>query len=151
MDAQAGITFLKSKLYSQITKQFNFSNQKMLDETNKTIETYPVFEMNLTPGFLPKNVWVEGKFSIGEWHEAKGEIVNTFYEVISDKTSFTLLLKEEYFLANLDILKKMGPGFLRYIQIPVKMLCKVLYPLPDIKYIIATPYLIKTNDMSNKQ
>jgi len=30
----------------------------------------------------------------------------------------------------------------RYIQIPLRIFCKVLYPLPDIKTIVVVPYLI---------
>lgn len=147
MDAQAGISFLKSKLHSQVTKQFSFSNQVMLKATHKRISNYPNFSPNLKPGMIPVNAWVEGSLTIGQWGEKENspEEINVFYEVVSDEISYSILPQNEYFLANLQALELISPALQRYINIPVKMLCKVLYPLPDIKTFVVTPYLIKIN------
>lgn len=144
MDAQAGISFLKSKLHSQVTKQFTVSNQVMLKAIKKTIEQYPESNHSLGTGLAPKNCWVNGTLSIGEWVNEKkpDETLNKFYEIKSGEITYSLLPQNEYFLANLQALQTISPALQRYINIPVKMLCKLLYPLPDIKTIVATPYII---------
>jgi hypothetical protein len=148
MDAQAGISFLKSKLHSQVTKQFSASNQVMLKATKKCLEQYPEATHSMELGLAPKNCWVAGKLSIGQWGVEKNseKALNLFYEIKADETTYSLLPQNEYFLANLNTLEIISPALQRYINIPVKMLCKVLYPLPDIKTIVSTPYIILTND-----
>lgn len=147
MDAQAGISFLKSKLHSQITKQFTVSNQVMLKAIKKTIEQYPESSHSLEVGLVPQNCWVNGTLAIGQWVNDKkpDETLNKFYEITSGEIMYSLLPQNEYFLANLQALQTISPALQRYINIPVKMLCKLLYPLPDIKTIVATPYIIITN------
>ena len=148
MKAQAGIPFLKSGLHSQVTKQYSSSNQTMLRAVLKSIEEYPVFEPNLEPGLRPCNVWVEGSLSIGQWGEEPNskEAVNVFFEVESGEFCYSLLPQNEYFLANLETLEIISPALQHFIQIPVRMLCKVLYPLPDIRTFVVTPYLICTKN-----
>lgn len=146
MDAQAGISFLKSKLHSHITKQFRASSQVMLKAARKNLEQYPVATYKLDDNLLPKNYWVDGKLSIGQWgdenNSEKG--LNIFYEISAKEITYSLLPQNEYFLANLQAIEIISPALQRYINIPVKMLCKLLYSLPDIKTIVATPYIILT-------
>ncbi|WP_345853478.1 hypothetical protein [Shewanella algae] len=146
MDAQAGISFLKSKLHSQVTKQFNVSNQVMLKAVKTCLTNYPAITPALEPGIKPYNGWVEGNLSIGQWGKEKNseEAINVFYEVKNSGVTYSLLPQNEYFRANLQALEVISPALQRYINIPVKMLCKVLYPLPDISTIVVTPYVIQT-------
>lgn len=148
MDAQAGIAFLKSKLHSQVTKKFNASNQVMLKAVQKRLNGYPSIIPKLGPGIKPQNIWIEGSLSIGQWGNEKNsdEALNIFYELKNRDMTYSLLPQNEYFLANLQALEIISPALQRYIQIPVKMLCKVLYPLPDIKTFVVTPYIIQTKD-----
>ena len=148
MDAQAGIPFLKSSLHSQVTKQFTSSNQTMLKATSQIFDEFPKFTPNLKPGLKPCNAWVEGRLTIGQWGDEKNskEAINVFFEVKSGDHSYSLLPQNQYFLANLEALEVISPALQRYIQIPVRMLCKVLYPLPDIKTFVVTPYLIRATD-----
>jgi len=147
MDAQAGIPFLKSKLHSQVTKQFSASNQVMLKATKKCLDQYPKATHAMEIGLAPKNCWVEGELSIGQWgkEENSERALNVFYEIKADEITYSLLPQNEYFLANLQALEIISPALQRHINIPVKMLCKLLYPLPDIKTIVSTPYIILTN------
>ncbi len=147
MDAQAGISFLKSKLHSQVTKQFSASNQVMLKATKKSLKQYPEATHEIDVGLAPKNCWVEGKLSIGQWGDEKNSetALNLFYEIEAGEITYSLLPQNEYFLANLHALERISPALQRYINIPVKMLCKLLYPLPGIKTIVSTPYVILTN------
>jgi len=147
MDAQAGISFLKSKLHSQVTKQFTSSNFGMFNSVESVLNEYPNHSPDLTPGTPSINVWVEGKLSIGQWGDQPNSDVatNVFYEVKVGDYRYTLLPQNEYFLANLQALEIISPALQRFIQIPVKMLCKVLYPLPDIKTFVVTPYVVRAN------
>jgi len=148
MDAQAGITFLKSKLHSQVTKQFSVSNQTMLKAIQERLNGYTATMPKLEPGMLPQNTWIEGKLTIGRWGEEKNseKELNVFYEVTNEKFTCSLLPQNEYFMANLQALEIISPALQRYIQIPVKMLGKILYPLPDIETFVVTPYIIHTQD-----
>jgi hypothetical protein len=144
MNAQAGIAFLKSGLHSQVTKQFTSSNQTMLKAVQSAIDEYPPFSPSLELGLKPCNAWVEGRLTIGQWGEEKnsGTALNVFFEVKSEGYCYSLLPQNEYFMANIEVLEIISPALQRYIQIPIRMLCKVLYPLPDIKTFVVTPYLI---------
>lgn len=148
MDAQAGITFLKSKIHSQVTKQFSASNQVMLKAIKKCLEQYPEATHEMDVGLAPKNCWVEGTLSIGQWGDEKNSetALNQFFEIKAGEIAYSLLPQNEYFLANLQVLEIISPALQRHINIPVKMLCKLLYPLPDINTIVSTPYVILTND-----
>ncbi|EPF1451474.1 hypothetical protein [Pseudomonas aeruginosa] len=148
MDAQAGISFLKSGLHSQVTRQFTISSQAMLKVVKSTLEGYATHDPNLEPGQKPINVWVNGRLTIGQWGEDKNSesALNIFFEVKSGDYRYTLLPKNEYFLASIETLEIISPPLQRWIQIPVRMLCKILYPLPDIQTFVVTPYLICTND-----
>ncbi|WP_257388448.1 hypothetical protein [Tahibacter caeni] len=144
MDAQASITFLKSGLHSQVTRQFTTSSQAMFKAVTKTLGSYPKHEPNLNPGQKPTNAWVKGHLTIGRWgSESNSEqALNVFFEIKSGEHQYSLLPKDEYFLANIEALEIISPALQRWIQIPVRMLCKVLYPLPDIQTFVVTPYLI---------
>lgn len=147
MKAELGISFLKSGLNSQITKQYSTSIKTMFNASSKLLEKYSKNQPDLTPGMKPINTWIEGKLSIGQWPENKQkpipvEELNTFFEILSDKITYALLPQEEYFRGNIEALKIITPALQRFIDIPVKVLCKVLYPLPDIKTFVATPYII---------
>lgn len=72
--------------------------------------------------------------------------LNVFFEVKTGERRYSLLPKNEYFLAGIEALEVISPALQRYIQIPVRMLCKVLYPLPDICTFVVTPYLICAAD-----
>ncbi|KAA8993877.1 hypothetical protein FJU30_26415 [Affinibrenneria salicis] len=148
MDAQAGISFLKSGLHSQVTRQFTTSTQAMLKVVKSSLEDYATHDPNLEPGQKPINVWVKGKLTIGQWGENKNSenALNIFFEVKNDDYRYTLLPKNEYFLANIEALEIISPALQRWIQIPVRMLCKILYPLPDIRTFVVTPYLLCAND-----
>ena len=148
MDAQAGISFLKSGLHSQVTKQFTSSSQTMLKETSKALEGYPKHTPDLKPGIKPCTAWVSGSLTIGQWGAEKNseKALNIFFEVKSGEFSYSLLPKNQYFLANVEALEVISPALQRYIQIPVSMLCKILYPLPDIRTFVVTPYLICAAD-----
>lgn len=148
MNAQAGVSFLKSKLHSQITKQFSTSSRVMLKAIDANLKNYPPHEPDLNPGIAPVNAWIEGYLTIGNWSrnkDGKGPVTDVFYEIVTNEIRYSLLPQSEYFLANLGALENVSEGLRRYIKIPVKALCKVLYPLPDIKFIVATPYIIKAN------
>ena len=147
MDAQAGISWLKSKIHSQVTKQFTSSNLIMIKAIETVLEQYPTHPPRLEAGTPSINAWVKGRLTIGEWgDEPNSEIAtNVFYEVKVGEFRYSLLPQSEYFLANLQALETISPALRRFIQIPVKMLCKVLYPLPDIKTFVVTPYLIMAN------
>ncbi|EMS81449.1 hypothetical protein [Desulfotignum phosphitoxidans] len=153
MDAQAGVSFLKSKLHSQVTKQYTASNQVMLKATRKSLEQYPKSTHSLEVGMVPGNYWVEGELSIGQWGENKNSktALNQFYEIKSGEITYSLLPQNEYFLANLQALEIISPALQRHINIPVTMLCKVLYPLPDIKTIVSTPYIIQTKGYGDRE
>jgi len=144
LNAQAGITFLKSSLHSQVTKQFTSSNQTMLKAVQPTLDEYPSFSPSLVPGLRPCNVWIEGRLTIGHWGEDENSdtALNVFFDVKSGGFRYSLLPQNEYFMANIGALEIISPALQRYIQIPVRMLCKVLYPLTDIKTFVVTPYLI---------
>ena len=149
MNASIGIPFLKSGLNSQVTKQYKVSNQVMLKAIEKGINNY-----NLNPSdiidkyFKPINIWIEGELSIGSWGEEgiseKG--INRFYEVKVDEITYSLLPKQEYFAANLEILEIISPALQRYINIPVRLLGKALYGLPDIRTVVITPYIMIARD-----
>lgn len=145
MDAQAGTPWLKSKIHSQITKQFTTSNLAMIKAVKSVLNGYQQHIPDLEPGALSINVWVEGSLTIGQWGNDSNNSVNAlniFYEVKVGDIRYSLLPQSEYFLANLQALEIISPALRRFIQIPVKMLCKVLYPLPDIKTFVVTPYLV---------
>ncbi|MES2826365.1 MAG: hypothetical protein V4732_22425 [Pseudomonadota bacterium] len=148
MDAQAGISWLKSKIHSQITKQFTSSNLVMLKAVDSILNQYLAHVPNLEAGVSPINAWIEGRLTIGQWGDQPNSeaATNIFYEVKVGEYRYSLLPQNEYFLANLQALEVISPALRRFIQIPVKMLCKVLYPLPDIKAFVVTPYVIKTKD-----
>lgn len=144
MDAQAGISFLKSGLNSQVTRQFTTSSQAMLKALCSEFEDYLTHNPSFEPGQKPINVWVEGKLTIGQWGEDKNSenALNVFFEVKSEGYRYTLLPKNEYFMANIEALEVISPALQRWIQIPVRMLCKILYPLPDIHTFVVAPYLL---------
>jgi hypothetical protein len=144
MDAEAGIPFLKSGLNSQVTKQFTSSARTMLEAVEKALEKYLPHSPVLHPGVKPCNAWVGGSLSIGRWGSEKNseQSMNVFFEVRANECCYSLLPKNESFFANIEGLEVISPALQRYIQIPVRMLCKVLYPLPDIKTFVVTPYLI---------
>lgn len=144
MDAQAGISFLKSTLHSQVSKQFTTSSQAMLKAVRSNLESYSIHDQNLDPGQKPTNFWVEGKLTIGQWGKDKNSenALNVFFEVKSGNYRYSLLPKNEYFMANVETLEIISPALQRWIQIPTRMLCKILYPLPDIKTFVVTPYLL---------
>ncbi|WP_419570120.1 hypothetical protein [Rheinheimera sp.] len=146
MDAQAGISWLKSKIHSQVTKQFTSSNLVMLKAVDSILNQYPAHVPTLEAGIPPTNAWIEGRLTIGQWGDQPNSetATNIFYEIKVEEFSYSLLPQNEYFLANLQALEVISPALRRFIQIPVKMLCKVLYPLPDIKTFVVTPYLVKT-------
>lgn len=144
MDAQAGISFLKSGLHSQVTRQFSTSSPTMFNEVIKSLISYPDHKAGFEPGQKPINAWIEGNLTIGHWGNDKNSEsqLNVFFEVKSVEKRYSLLLKNEYLLANMDTLAIISPALQRWIQIPVRVFCKILYPLPDIKTFVATPYLI---------
>lgn len=144
MDAQAGISFLKSGIHSQESKQFSSSRQTMLKEACQSLEEYPKHSPEVTPGIKPNNVWVAGSLTIGQWGDEKNseKALNIFFEVKSGEVRYSLIPNNQYFLANIEALEIISPALQRFIQIPVRMLCKVLYPLPDIETFVVTPYLI---------
>lgn len=148
MDAQAGISFLKSGLHSQVTRQFTTSSQTMLKVVQPSLEGYAVHDPNLEPGQKPINAWITGRLTIGQWGEDKNSesALNIFFEIKSGEYRYTLLPKNEYFLASIETLEIISPALQRWIQIPVRMLCKVLYPLPDIHTFVVTPYLLCASD-----
>ncbi|KAB7698130.1 hypothetical protein [Plesiomonas shigelloides] len=145
MDAQAGISWLKSKIHSQVTKQFTSSNFVMLKNVDSILNQYPVHEPDLKAGVPPINAWIEGRLTIGQWGDQPNSdtATNIFYEIKTKEFSYSLLTQNEYFLANLQALEFISPALRRFIQIPVRVLCKVLYPLPDIKTFVVTPYIVK--------
>lgn len=147
IDAQAGISWLKSKMHSQVTKQFTSSNMVMINSVEPVLNAYPTHKPDLELGTPSINAWVEGRLAIGQWgDEPNSEVaINIFYEVKVGELRYSLLPQSEYFLANLQALETISPALRRFIQIPVKMLCKVLYPLPDIKTYVVTSYLIRAN------
>ena len=144
MDAQVGISFLKSGLHSQVTKQFTASSQAMLKAVSASLEKYSPHIHNLETGSKPVNGWITGKLGIGQWGENKNSDreLNVFFEVKSGGYRYTLLPKNEYFLASIEALEMISPALQRFIKIPVRMLCKTLYPLPDISTIVVAPYLL---------
>lgn len=148
MDAQAGISFLKSGLHSQVTRQFTTSSQSMFNAVAKSLAAYPAHDCNTAPGHKPINAWVKGRLTVGQWGEENNseKALNVFFEVKSDEKSYSLLPKNEYFLANIETLEIISPALRRWIQIPVRMLCKVLYPLPDIHTFVVAPYLLCAAD-----
>lgn len=148
IDAQAGIAFLKSGLHSQVTRQFTSSSQAMLKSVAQSLESYPEHLANFEPGRKPINAWVKGRLTIGRWGEDKNSdtALNVFFEVNAEDRRYSLLPKNEYFVANVEALEIISPALQRWIQIPVRMLCKVLYPLPDIKTFVVTPYLLCATD-----
>lgn len=117
MDAQAGISFLKSGLHSQVTRQFTTSSQVMLKATADTLECYPKHDTNLKPGQKPTNVWVKGRLTIGQWGDDKNskEALNVFFEVKAGDYRYSLLPKNEYFLANVEALEIISPALQRWI------------------------------------
>ncbi len=149
MDAQAGIPlFLKSGLHSQVTKQFTSSNQTMLKTVTLSLKNFPEHIPNLKPGQKPMIAWIKGSLTIGQWGDEENSetALNVFFEVTSRDHRYSLLSKNEYFLANIDALEIISPALQRYIQIPVRMLCKVLYAQPDTKIFVVTPYLLCATD-----
>ena len=148
MGAEANALFLKSGLNSQITKQFSSSSQSMLNNLLDVLDKYKKHDPKLEPGVKPQNVWVVGSLTIGQWGDEKNseKALNVFFEVKCGEHSYSLLPKNEYFLAGIEALQIVSPALQRYIQIPVRMLCKVLYPLPDICTFVVTPYLICATD-----
>ena len=148
MDAQIGISFLKSGLHSQVTKQFTSSSQAMLKSVAESLESYPKHACSFELGQKPINAWVEGRLTIGQWGEDKNSdtALNVFFEIKSGNHRYSLLPKNEYFLANIEALEIISPALQRWIQIPVRMLCKVLYPLPDIETFVVAPYVLCATD-----
>ena len=148
MDAQAGISFLKSGLHSQVTRQFTTSSQSMLKVVSSSLEGYPTHDPSFEPGQKPINVWVNGRLTIGQWGEDKNSenALNVFFEIKNGDHRYTLLPKNEYFLANVEALEIISPALQRWIQIPVCMFCKILYPLPDIHTFVVAPYLLCVNN-----
>jgi hypothetical protein len=144
MNAEAGIPFLKSGLNSEVTKQFTSSGQAMLKEVAKLLEKYSQHLPDLSPGTKPATVWVQGAFTVGKWGEQENseKSLNVFFEVKANGTSYSLLPRNQYFLSSLEALEIISPALQRFIQIPVRMLCKILYPVPDIKTFVVTPYLV---------
>lgn len=142
--------FLKSELHSQLTKQYSTSIQTMFKATQELLDEYPKSQPELTPGIKPNNLWVTGKLTVGHWKKnddveiPEGQM-NTFFEIDSEEVTYALLPQKEYFRSNIDALEIITPALQRFIDIPVKCLCKVLYPLPDIKTFVATPYIIISN------
>jgi hypothetical protein len=100
MDAQAGISFLKSGLHSQVTRQFTSSSQTMLNAVTKKLGEYPDYKASFDPGFKPLNAWIKGRLTIGQWGKEKNSktALNVFFEVKAGDVSFALLPKNEYFL-----------------------------------------------------
>ena len=148
MDAEANAWFLKSGLKSEVTKQFSSSGQTMLKAVSAALENYPGHDQKMEPGVKPANVWVAGKLTIGRWGNEKNsdKSLNVFFEVKAGEKRYSLLPRNEYFQANIEALESISPALQRYIQIPVRMLCKVLYSLPDISTFVVTPLLICTAD-----
>lgn len=148
MDAQASIPFVKSGLHSQITKQYTISSQAMFNKLAKSLEKYPTHDMSLEPGTKPTNVWVNGSLTIGQWGNDKNSetALNVFFEIRTNNIKYTLLPNKAYFIANIEALEIISPALRRWIQIPVRMLCRLLYPLPDINTFVVTPYLLCTDD-----
>lgn len=148
MDAQVSTYFLKSGLHSQVTKQFTSSSRSMLNSVLQALEEYSLHVPKLEPGLKPCNAWVHGRLTIGQWGKEKNSetALNVFFEVKSGEHRYSLLPQNEYFLANVEALEVISPALQRYIQIPVRMLCKVLYPLPDINTFVVTPYLVCAAD-----
>lgn len=144
LNAEAGISFLKSGLNSQITKQFSSSNQAMFKAIIRSIKEYPEFSVDLQPGLKPVTAWIEGQLTIGHWESKKHleKHLNVFFEIKNNEISYSLILKKEYFFSNVETLEIISPALQRFIQIPVRALCKVLYPLPDIQTFVASPYVI---------
>jgi hypothetical protein len=102
LDAQAGISFLKSGIHSQVTRQFTTSSQAMLKAIGSSLKDYPTHQANLDPGQKPINVWVDGKLTIGQWGEEKNSesALNVFFEVktgVADQR-YTLLPKKRVLL-----------------------------------------------------
>ena len=148
MNAEAGIPFLKSGLNSEVTKQFTSSGQAMLKEVSESLEKYSRHSPNFLPGTKPATAWVQGALTVGRWGEQKNseKSLNIFFEVKANDTRYSLLPKNQYFMSGLEALEIISPALQRFIQIPVRMLCKVLYPVPDIKTFVVTPYLIIAAD-----
>ncbi|MDF7809603.1 hypothetical protein P4E94_19350 [Pontiellaceae bacterium B12219] len=150
MKAGIGAYFLKSELHSQLTKQYSTSIQTMFKASQKLLEEYPCEPLELTPGIKPQNLWITGKLTVGHWKKKEGVEIpddkrNTFFEIDSNGVTYALLPQNEYFRGNVDTLTIITPALQRFIDIPVKALCKVLYPLPDIATFVATPYIITAN------
>ena len=148
MNAEAGIPFLKSGLNSELTKQFTASGQTMLKEVAKPLEKYLEHSPNFQPGKKPATVWVQGALTVGRWGEQENteKSLNIFFEVKASEIRYSLLPKNQYFLSSLEALEIISPALQRFIQIPVRMLCKVLYPVPDIQTFVVTPYVVVAAD-----
>ncbi|QMV72420.1 hypothetical protein HS961_05990 [Comamonas piscis] len=144
INAEAGISFLKSGLNSEVTKQYTASAQGMFKEVAKLLDKYSEHSPDFQPGTKPTTLWVQGAFTIGRWGEQENSerSLNVFFEVKAGEISYSLLPKNQYFLSNLEALEIISPALQRFIQMPVHMLCKVLYPLPDIQAFVVTPYVI---------
>lgn len=148
IEAQAGISFLKSGLHSQVTRQFTTSAQTMLKSIAGDLEIYPAHTPSFEAGQKPTNAWVKGSLTIGRWSkdETTEQTQNVFFEVIAGSHRYSLLPKNEYFLSNIETLEIISPALQRWIQIPVRMFCKALYSLPDIKTFVVAPYLLCATD-----
>lgn len=148
MNAEAGIPFLKSGLTSELTKQFTASGRAMLKEVEKQLEKYSEHSPNFKSGTKPETIWVQGALTVGRWGEKENteKSLNVFFEVKASKIRYSLLPKNQYFLSSLEALEIISPALQRFIQIPIRMLCKVLYPLPDIQTFVVTPYVVVAAD-----
>lgn len=149
MEAHAGFSFLKSGLHSQVTRQFVSSSQTMLSAVESKLAAYPDYKVSFESGHKPTNAWIKGRLTIGQWGDDEKNsktALNVFFEVKAGEDRFALLPKNEYFLANLEALEIISPALQRWIQIPVRVLAKVLYPLPDIQTVVVTPYIILAAD-----
>lgn len=145
MNAEAAIPFLKSGIQSHVTKQYSASSYAMLKAVNGRLEKQGIFSPVPEKGLTPRTAWIEGHLTIGQWGSDPNsqKALNVFFELKSGDYRYSLLPRKEYFFANLETLEIISPALQRFIWIPVRTLCRILYYLPDIKTFVIAPYVIE--------
>ncbi len=143
--AGAGLSFINAGIHSQESKTFKLSSHQMLKDIYEELKVYPAFE--------PKNfenhqgtqiAWLEGQFTLGSWGEKDTTESSAYwlYEIRSKNAHYSLITQTQYFSPGFGSLLSIDTVLRNCIDIPVKVLAKLLYSVENIKSFVACPYLI---------
>ena len=146
--SKAGVTafFANAGITTQESRTHSITSRSMLhalwDKLNSGYPEFSTFENYKGTQIL----WMEGKLTLGEWVDSKGENPgHEFYQLNHNSQRTAFLTNTGYFSAGFSNVFSASAALKGNIGIPVRCLARVMWHVDDAKNYVACPYIIIEN------